>query len=126
RWSFALEDGRFRVDAVGVHHDIPLEEILSFEACARAVTSNRVGDPTLFSLVLVRSGVAPLNVPLYVDKPEEAQWVANRANAVLASGGRIVDAGYRGERLRVAIDAPEAAEQEPEEDERSERRARRS
>ncbi len=137
RWSFAVEDGRFRADARGDHYDVALEEILRFEA----EKSRRGGDDSLspqklapFQLVVHRAAGDKLRVPLFVDDAGEAQFIADRANDLLARGGRIVDQGYRGERVRIAIDEerPRAdavdahAEQEEEETEDAERLRRRS
>lgn len=41
-----------------------------------------------------------------VDGEDEAQFVADRANAVLAADGRLLEQGYRGARYRIAVDEP--------------------
>jgi hypothetical protein len=112
RWSFAFEGGRFRVNARGRHEDIALDEILRFvaELPPRKTRGN-------FQLRVLRTNARSTSVPLFVESADEAQFIADRANALLASGGRAGSFGYRGEQVRVAEDEPrvrvDVAEDEP-------------
>ena len=128
RWSFAFENGRFRVDARGLHEDIGVEDILGFivEAPPKKRDLTSPWTAGAFQLRVVRLDERRITIPLFVRSPAEAQFVANRLNQVLASGGRRGNFGYRGEPLRVAAEEPDhrvdatepALEEEDPEDER--------
>jgi hypothetical protein len=114
QWTFAIEGGRFRVDAAAVHQDIALEEILRFEL-EKTRKEDQLLTPrggALYQLSVHRTAAPPISVQLNVESADEAQFIVDRANAVLASGGHIVDAGYRGERIRVAVEEPAATSME--------------
>jgi hypothetical protein len=103
RWSFRFEDGRFHADGDRAHHDIALSSILRFSA-ERTTTRNETRFFAPFQLTCHLNDGRKIWVPLFVKDAGEAQFVADRANAMLASGGRDVSGGYRGEHVRVAVD----------------------
>jgi hypothetical protein len=51
---------------------------------------------------VVRTDGGRVRVPLVVEDADEAEFVAGRANALLATDGRTIGGDYRGERIRVA------------------------
>jgi hypothetical protein len=97
-WTFTFRDGRFTADARGQHFDVGMDEILRF------TTEKALRRFVPFELVIHRTEQAPSRVPLHVDSAEEAQFITDRANAVLANNGRGIEPGYRGERVRVAVE----------------------
>jgi hypothetical protein len=121
RCSFAFEGGCFRAETGGQRYELPLEAIVRFDAKRSADRDRRFFTPYYLSARL-GDHEPPLDVPLTVDNDAEAQFVADRANALLASGGRSDAFGYRGEQLRVAEEPPrtrvslDAAESEELED----------
>ena len=108
KWTFAIEGGRFRAEARGHRTDIPLEQVQSFAVVAVSKKRKRAArdGPALFDLVVLRTNGEKVRVPLFVDGPDEAQFVAERANALLATDGRTIDGGYRGQHVRVADTDP--------------------
>jgi hypothetical protein len=107
RWSFAFEAGRFRVNARGLHEDIALDDILGFVA-APVPTKEPLQLKTAggFQLRVLKTNGESTSVPLFVTDASEAQFIADRANVLLASGGHEGTFGYRGEPLRVETDEP--------------------
>jgi hypothetical protein len=108
RWTFAIEGGHFRAEARGHDTDILLEQIQSFAVSApRKNRERKAADAAArFDLVVLRTDGARVRVPLFVEDADEAQFVAERANALLATAGRTIGGDYRGQRIRVAeVDA---------------------
>ena len=64
-----------------------------------------------FTLPIMLLGVVPgllygVRVPLFVEGPDEARFVAERANALLATDGRTIAGDYRGQHVRIADTEP--------------------
>jgi hypothetical protein len=127
RWSFAFEGGRFRVNARGTRHDLALDDIVGFVAHGQDKKAD-FRAARAFQLHVLRKNGEFTPIPLFVDDAAQAQFIADRANALLASGGREGNFGYRGEPLRVEAEEPHVrvapAEEEPvsEDEARAERR----
>ncbi len=104
RWTFAFENGRFRADARGHSTDIALEDIQRFDVDRRSPKrKTKTSDArALFELVVSRTNEERVRIPLFVDSDDEAQFIAERANTMLASDGRTIAGDYRGQHLRVA------------------------
>lgn len=102
-WTFSIEGNRFRASAWGASYDIALGEILRFEPAKTRSLAR-------YELRVHRAEQATLRVPLFVAADAEAQFVADRANALLATGGRTTSEGYRAEHVRVAVEAQGEAE----------------
>lgn len=117
-WTFTFEGGRFRADALGEHVDVALEDVLHFrsQTVVRTKDAARLAGSfwrSSFQLRVTCAGGSILRVPLFVSSAAEALFIAERASALLASGGHEVGGGYRGEQVRIAVDdeavvAPEA------------------
>jgi hypothetical protein len=116
RWRYALDATAFRADALGVHVVIPTDQILRFSARSRPGNRGRGERHGSYELVVHLVDQAPRCLPLAVVGEDQAQFVADRANAVLAAGGRVVEHDYRGARIRVAMeeDDDDARESESE------------
>ena len=106
QWTFAFEGGRFRADARGHHTEVPLEDVQRFSVAAVSPkTKGKAADARAsFELVVSRTNGERVRVPLFVEGPHEAQFIADRANALLATDGRTIDGDYRGQHVRVAED----------------------
>jgi len=103
RWTFAIEGGHFRAEARGHHTDIPLDHVQSFAVSLAPKRERKAADAgARFDLVVLRTDGGRVRVPLFVGDADEAQFVAERANALLATDGRTIDGDYRGQRIRVA------------------------
>jgi hypothetical protein len=103
RWTFAIESGHFRAEARGHHTDIPLDQIQSFAVSPPLKRGRKAADAAAtFDLVVLRTDGGRVRVPLFVEDADEAQFVAERANALLATDGRTIDGDYRGQHIRVA------------------------
>jgi hypothetical protein len=102
-WTFAIEGGRFRAEARGHRTEIPLEDVQRFSVAAVSPkTKRKAADARArFELVVSRTNGERVRVPLFVEGPHEAQFIADRANALLATDGRTIDGDYRGEHVRV-------------------------
>lgn len=104
RWTFSIEGGRFRAQARGHVTEMALEEIQRFDVASRSEKQKvkAADERALFQLVVSRTNGERTRVPLFVESPSEAQFIAERANAMLASDGRTIDGDYRGQHVRVA------------------------
>lgn len=101
--TFAIEGGRFRAEAKGHHTEVALEDVQRFFVVAASAKTTRrsVYASAPFELVVGRTNGEKVRVPLFVATPHEAQFIADRANALLATDGRTIDCDYRGRHLRV-------------------------
>ena len=108
KWTFAIEAGHFRAEARGHRTDIPLEDVQRFAAVAVSTKRRRLTRDAraTFDLVVVRTNGERVRVPLFVEGPEEAQFIAERANALLATDGRTIVGDYRGQHVRVGDTDP--------------------
>jgi hypothetical protein len=103
RWTFSIQGGRFRAEARGHVTDIPLEEIQRFDATPISAKRkpNMTDAGTRFQLVVSRTNGERTRVPLFVDSADEAEFIVERANAMLATDGRTIGGDYRGRHVRV-------------------------
>ncbi len=86
--------------------DMALAEIQRFDVVSRSEKRDpkaKAADARArFQLVVSGTNGERTRVPLFVGSSSEAQFIAERANAMLASDGRTVDGDYRGQHVRVA------------------------
>jgi hypothetical protein len=90
----AFENGRFTVRWFFANLDLPMDDILAFSGVQRRAS-------TTVALVVHMNDGAAHRVSLLEIDPNRLQFIVDRLNAMLAAGGRAVETGYRGERLRV-------------------------